>query len=634
MGEDFSWWGLGPLLALGLGVLLLAWWKPDWGWRKAALRALVLWAMAASLAAEVLGALRRLDTLVLRAGWGSLVVLLGLSLLWRARRARPRLGLTLPRQVGPAPWVIAGTLAVTGWLAWRVPPQTWDSLNYHMSRVAHWAQNGSLAHYATGIEVQNSMPPGAEVLSLHLYLTGGGDRLVNFVSWLAMVGSVLAVARLAAQLGGGRRTQWFAAVVAATLPMGIIQASSTMTDYVVALWTAIAVSELLEAKSGGDDLPLEVALFGGGAAGLAVYTKPTAMVYLLPLALVGSYWIWRRYSLRGALALGALALVVVLGLNAGHWLRNLRTYGDPWGGSERIAQHGNQLLTFPALISNVTRNAALHLGTPDPRANKALALSLLALHDVLGLDPSDPRTTDSGAFRVRRTTAEENHAGNLVHALLLLAVLLLLALRRPRLEATYYLYLLAVLSTFILFSLLFKWIPTGSRLHLPFFILASPALAVALSALLPSSWSSGLALLLFLGALPYLLAIPSRPLLAIPGAPVGSVLQTTREDLLFASAAYLQEPYTALAGEIRAADCRRVGLMLRGNGAEYPLWVLLGASDAELDMEWIVSDTPSARYVKKDFAPCAIICEQCPEAWTRLRGLTPRLQRGGFRLYQ
>ena len=105
-----------------------------------------------------------------------------------------------------------------------------------MPRVAHWAQNQSVEHFATGIEQQNSRPAFAEYAILQFYVLAQGDRLANFVEWLAMFGSVIGVSLLAGLLGASLAGQFLAAIFVASLPMGIIQASSTMNDYVVGLW--------------------------------------------------------------------------------------------------------------------------------------------------------------------------------------------------------------------------------------------------------------------------------------------------------------------------------------------------------------------------------------------------------------
>jgi hypothetical protein len=84
---------------------------------------------------------------------------------------------------------------------------------------------------------------------------------------------------------------------------------------------------------------------------------------------------------------------------------------------------------------------------------------------------------------------------------------------------------------------------------------------------------------------------------------------------------------------IQEADCTKVGIMLSGSGAEYPLWVLLGAPNPDLEIEWIVSGTPSENYRQDDFQPCAVICEKCPQEWEQFSGLPLLYQNGNFRLY-
>ena len=57
------------------------------------------------------------------------------------------------------------------------PPNTNDSLRYHMARVMHWQQNQSLAHYNTPIEAQLWMPPWSEMAILNLVILSGVTAL-------------------------------------------------------------------------------------------------------------------------------------------------------------------------------------------------------------------------------------------------------------------------------------------------------------------------------------------------------------------------------------------------------------------------------------------------------------------------
>ena len=140
--------------------------------------------------------------------------------------------------------------------------------------------------------------------------------------------------------------------------------------------------------------------------------------------------------------------------------------------------------------------------------------------------------------------------------------------------------------------------------------------------------------LLLLASIPWLIGIRTRPLLPAWDDPkVDSMLTESRQNLLFASADYLKIPYTEMAALIRQESCTQVGVMLSGGGAEYPLWVLLGAPSQDLRIEWLVGGTPSERFADPDFTPCAIICQRCEGRSTTMRGLPVAYARSNFRLY-
>src|SRR4029453_2950809 len=99
--------------------------------------------------------------------------------------------------------------AVTAFIALAAAPNTWDSMTYHLTRVMHWEQERSLHFYATNIQRQLHLTPGAEYVILHLHLLSGGDRLANLPQWFASLGSLFVVSPFAAPLApsapaGGR----------------------------------------------------------------------------------------------------------------------------------------------------------------------------------------------------------------------------------------------------------------------------------------------------------------------------------------------------------------------------------------------------------------------------------------------
>ena len=162
-------------------------------------------------------------------------VRLSLSAWWRGGRGvRPS---RLPeRMVVLSICGLGAIVVIAGLTAIVAPPNTYDSMTYHLPRVMHWIQNQSVAHYPTHIPRQLHFPPGAEFILTHLHILAGNDRLLNLVQWIGMVGSIIGVSLLAQRLGAAGAGQVLASVVAATLPMGMLQASSTQNDYVVTFW--------------------------------------------------------------------------------------------------------------------------------------------------------------------------------------------------------------------------------------------------------------------------------------------------------------------------------------------------------------------------------------------------------------
>ena len=627
---------LGFLPVLAFAALFLAFLQTDRDEGASFIDASLAWGVFAVLMTEILSLFRAVSGATLAAVW-ALPVLAALALLLRARRRRGRLivpRLSVPRTSAArvAAVGVSIVLVLSAIIAWFAPPNTWDALTYHMSRVAHWAQAGAITHYATGNEVQNYMPPGASILALQLYVLSQGDRLVNFVQWFAMVGCLIVAARIARRLGGDETGGWVAALLVATLPVGIMQATGVMTDYVVALWVSIAALFVIELWQGIADRREIVSL--GASIGLAIATKQTALAYLAPFVTLIPLAYFRRKVGVWLAGWAVLGLLLIGLLNAGHLMRNLATYGNPGGLQARLEGQLNQIVDARVVVSNLLRNASLHLGTPSPHVNKAIALAVLWVHERIGLDVNDPRTTREGVFRVKTPTLHETVAGNLAHTLLLAALILPAWRYRRRIPTFVFAYALLVGLTFVLLSAMLQWKPTGARYHLAFFVMLAPAIAVVLGALpwRPAAAVAGGALLLT--SVPWLLGNHSRPLISgWPGADVDSVLVVPRDESIFANAPYLTRPYREMTELIQTSGCGRIAVALPGSGLEYPLWSLLGAPRQDLRIEWLVAGTASARYSDAGFTPCAVVCEKCPESWSTVRGLPERYHYGSFRLY-
>lgn len=619
--------GLLPVVVLFALIILLANIMPDSSWRRACLRAGVLWASYIAVLNELLSIWRAITLIGLIIAWSLPLVGVVVFFFVHLKRGHnirlPHLG--VPNSLSQS-FMIVGIviiLCLTAILAWHSPPQTWDTLNYHMPKVAHWAQDQAVHHFTTGIEPQNYMSPGLEYIVLHFYILSGGDRFVTMVNWLMVLGCLCGVSLIVSQFGLGLNAQTFAALFAATLPTGIVQASSTMTDTAVAFWMVIvAVETIALAKEEKNRFTI---FFLSLSAGLAILSKPTAYAFALPIAVFVIITLIRQKDPKRFARSISLAFMLVLLLNLGHLSRNQARYGNPFGPKGRISTLIPDGINLSIILSNTLRNASLHAGTPSPYVNKGIYLFVEKVHEIIGIDIMDSRTTHSQRYKVFPPSTHEDLTSNPLHALLILIAFFLLLWRRNRVPREVVAYGLCVALSFVLVSSMVQWQLYNARLHQAFFYLAVPWTVFMLNEVMSQRSLFILGVLLLFASWPWLVHIRSRPIFDQPGESyVDNVINESRIDLYYASGGHLKVPHSEIAARIQESRCSRIGLVLMGNEAEYPLWMLLGAPRNAPRIEWIIEDKSADTTDKSDFQPCAVILHPCAQDQGMFDGL-PRV---------
>jgi hypothetical protein len=275
------------------------------------------------------------------------------------------------------------------------------------------------------------------------------------------------------------------------------------------------------------------------------------------------------------------------------------------------------------------RNATLHMGTRYGIINGPLREAVTNITGLIGQDVDDPGTTLE-TYRIR-FSRHEDYAGNPGHSLIVLASMGIILINKPlRSNKSSLLYLLGLISGFMLFSLLYKWQPTGSRLQLPLFVACSPLAGLAFNDL--KGFRIGVASILLLSGLPYLLSNPSRPILPT-SIEVPSIFQTARQELYFVNSPEWMPGYLSIFARVQETDCREIGLKLDSHDPEYPFWAALSPSGIEMRIEHIDVPAPLDRLTQADFKPCIIICTVCSSG--SYAGLSlDSTHYGGFSLYR
>jgi hypothetical protein len=441
----------------------------------------------------------------------------------------------------------------------------------------------------------------------------GSDVLFNLVQWAFFVVSIVESGVVAWVASREPAAGLLAAAFVASLPMAILQASSSQNDLVVsgyALGAALAVVAARQRETERERRWLVV--LAGACLGLACLSKGTGYlltVILLPAGVIAA----GKGGRRG----WVMAVAIVLVLNTPHLVRNARRFGDvaphpegvtwsAWTGRGVAGRMGSQ----------VWRAAVLQIqpAMRVPASAAVIERATDAVHRVLGVSAQDPRVTWTGSvpFLRRLSPLHEDTAGNPVHfALALVAAVATLA-RRRREAVVAFLFATGWLAWLVL-ALAVKWMPWQSRLQLPALVLlAAPAGAWLAARVAPShrpAMAAVVGLALLATGVPWLVLNASRPLVGIPGrAP--SILSRTRWENFFRNRPELQHDVEGLTAAL-PAECsptRPVGLHVGGGQWEYALWAGADRARRRLVFEHVPAGDPP----RADL--CAVVSDRCPAA--------------------
>jgi hypothetical protein len=190
-------------------------------------------------------------------------------------------------------------------------------------------------------------------------------------------------------------------------------------------------------------------------------------------------------------------------------------------------------------------------------------------------------------------------------------------------------YAITVLLCYLLFSALFKWQDTASRLLLPWFVIAAPLVGWVFDRI-HRYIQIGIMILLALSSMTVLVSNPSRPL--IPVGENESILTASRTNTRFNNSPEIMNGYISVAVTARDLECKSFGLGLDSKTSEYLIWAILSPSGENLDkVEHLIALDETALYATPDFRPCAMLCNICSVAWDM--GYVPLLDRGSLQLF-
>jgi len=550
--------------------------------------------------------------------WLSVVLIVIALLFWFSKKnpkvVKGRLG-NLIGKISGFSWqeillitAISIILILTLVIALFSPPNTFDSMTYHMARIVHWIQNHSVDFFPTSIARQNHSMPFSEYLILNVQILSQSDKYANLIQWAGYGILMISVSLITAQFHISRTGRLFAALLVATLPMAILQSSSTQNDLVTSVFCVSFAYFLLKVIKDGSWVDV---VFAGLSFGMALLTKGTAYVFCAAIGLtIAIYGLVKKHKDGFKILFFRLTVIVLCGMiiNSGFYARNYDLYSNP------LSTETNRItidrLSLKALYTNMIRNGSVHLAVPLPDINQRLS-SLTATH-LNAIDPGQEAVYQGTEFKIQYLI-NEDESGNFFHFILLTYALVFLLFSWKKNDPYLNIYTISVLFSIILFASMLKWQPWGTRLQLPIFSLGIPIIVYSVDRL---RRSQAVILILFLSltiySLPYLFLNNSRPLVPLfsesskfrsnkikqffsnrpdlydqykeiisPFYQDISVLHTDRQRMYFSSNKGLYQDYSSVMKIVNELDQEKLGLHLGENDWEYPIWVMSNRLDSE-----------------------------------------------------
>lgn len=168
-------------------------------------------------------------------------------------------------------------------------PYNWDSMSYHLSRIVHWTEYGSISHYACHDLSQITDPALAEFINLQIYvLSGEKDYFVNLLQTFSYLFSALLVNGICTKIGCRKLFQELAVLVYVTTPIIFGEALTTQVDVFAGIWLLIFAYIMLDFVNNepllwNRQVQFKV-FFMGLATGFAYLAKASSMIGICILA--------------------------------------------------------------------------------------------------------------------------------------------------------------------------------------------------------------------------------------------------------------------------------------------------------------------------------------------------------------
>jgi hypothetical protein len=436
----------------------------------------------------------------------------------------------------------------------------WDSYTYHLPRIEYWIQNGNVDFYPTNNLRQLYISPFSEYVILQVKILTSTNLFNNLIQLISLFISGVLISLISRSFNLKRYQQWLSIILTMTLPMALLQSSTTQTDLVTSMFVLSSIyylSKLLIHKN----FNLENTIFLGISLGIGILTKQTFYIFLAPFIIFFAIK-YMFYSWRIFFKTSILLIILVLAVNTPFTLKNYNTFHSPLGPSN-IEESINEDFSVRITLSNLSKNIALHLSSPNHKYNSYLFRAVNKFHTII----DSPINNNLSDYKNREynTTFNIHHdrTGNFFHIILIgISTLYFLFSHKSHNKNVLY-YLISTLLSYLIFAFLLKWQPWQTRLDLPFFMMFIPLITITLDKINIKYIQESIILLIFITSI--LIPLFLNPQKSIFGD--NSIFLRSNQDYIFKS-----EEALIITNILQEYKVKNIALLMTDDSLEWQYW--------------------------------------------------------------
>lgn len=581
--------------------------------------AVVVWNAWSYILVEILSHYHRLNRIGIACAWGMLDFILFVSILAKRkcvvlREYKHFFELLKQKWVYVLPLFLA--LIVLG-LAIVTVPYNWDSMTYHLSRIAYWAQNESVAHYAVEDVRQLSSPVLAEFVNVQVYiLSERKDQLLNLLQTGSYILNAFLVFEIARKIGCKEKFALLGTLLFMTMPIAFAEALTTQVDQFATIWFLIFIYYFIDLFESEKIVFSQGNVLKGIVMGLCVslgyLAKPSVdigMAVLLLFLFIKCIYRKDKFIVLAKLTLCVLPFVMLPLIP--ELIRNYQTFSafsDPIAGKRQLVGTFAPNYLFINMVKNFAHNFP-NIYLYD--SAEWIAKIVMVLARLLRVEINDVSISEDGQQYVMNSVPDYGHdtATNPVVMILMVISLIYCIMYFKTNKGKGRMYTIYVTISFMIFCAFVRWEPFISRYMLAYLAALCPMIAWQVQEISEKDK----VLLLRQAVVPIICfcIITEAFSLIRYHQEIWHEEASVRPYAYFYHNKSLKEDYFEVTQWTKDNHYQKVGLCISSNQFLWPIWSMLEERDIEI--QYVLVKNNSSQYENFDFIPDCIITDELSE---------------------